>query len=154
MNGILYEGGPPQNQNYLLEGRRLVAQDSLTRWVFQERVHSASANLFLKTCNAFVRFMMGDLQAHLPTLCWVFSIFWPKSPPYLAPSDSLCFPTWKRSSKENVLQCGRGETHTAEALKRIRNNKFKNCFEQWKKCLHRCIASNGEYSEGDWSLNM
>ena len=37
----------------------------------------------------------------------------------------------------------------AEALKGIKIDKFKNCFEQWKKCLDRCIASNGEYLEGD-----
>ena len=43
---------------------------------------------------------------------------------------------------------------TAEALKDIKIDEFKNCFEQWKKCLNRCIASNGEYFEGDWSLNM
>ena len=33
----------------------------------------------------------------------------------------------------------------AEALKGIKINEFKNCFEQWKKGLNRCIASNGEY---------
>ena len=38
---------------------------------------------------------------------------------------------------------------TAEALKGIKINEFKNYFEQWKKCLDRCIASNGEYFEGD-----
>ena len=38
---------------------------------------------------------------------------------------------------------------TAEALKGIKINKFKNCFEQWKKHLDRCIASNGEDFEGD-----
>ena len=38
---------------------------------------------------------------------------------------------------------------TAEALKDIKIDEFKNCFEQWKKCLNRCIASNGEYFEGD-----
>ena len=42
----------------------------------------------------------------------------------------------------------------AEALKVIKINKFKNCTEQWKKYLDRCIASNGEYFEGEWSLNM
>ena len=42
----------------------------------------------------------------------------------------------------------------AEALKGIKINKFKNYFEQWKKGLDRCTASNGEYFEGDWSLNM
>ena len=43
---------------------------------------------------------------------------------------------------------------TAEALKGIKIDEFKNCFEQWKKHLNRCIASNGEYFEGDWCLKM
>ena len=36
----------------------------------------------------------------------------------------------------------------AEALKGIKIEKFKNCLEQWKKCLDKCIALNGEYFEG------
>ena len=35
----------------------------------------------------------------------------------------------------------------AEALKDIKINEFKNCFEQWKKCLDKHIASSGEYFE-------
>ena len=30
-------------------------------------------------------------------------------------------------------------------LNGIKINQFKNCFEQWKKCLNRYIAENGEY---------
>ena len=37
---------------------------------------------------------------------------------------------------------------TAEALKVIKIDKFKK-LEQGKKHLNRCIASNGEYFEGD-----
>ena len=37
----------------------------------------------------------------------------------------------------------------AEALKGIKIDEFKTCSEQWEKSLDRCIASNGEYSEGD-----
>ena len=37
---------------------------------------------------------------------------------------------------------------TVETLKVIKIDKFKNCFEQWKKYFHRFIASNGEYFEG------
>ena len=37
----------------------------------------------------------------------------------------------------------------AEALKGIKIDESKNCFEQWKKPLDMCIASNGEYFEGD-----
>ena len=33
----------------------------------------------------------------------------------------------------------------AEALKGIKIQEFKNCFEQWEKRLNRCIASNGGY---------
>ena len=43
---------------------------------------------------------------------------------------------------------------TAEALKGIKINEFKNYFEQWKKYLDGCITSTGEYFDGDWSLNM
>ena len=42
----------------------------------------------------------------------------------------------------------------AKTLKGIKTNEFENSFEQWKKCLNRGITSNGEYFEGDWSLNM
>ena len=38
---------------------------------------------------------------------------------------------------------------TAEALKGIKVDDFKNCFEKWKKHFDRCTASNGEYFEGD-----
>ena len=37
----------------------------------------------------------------------------------------------------------------AEALKGIKIDEFRIFFEQWKKHLDRCIASNGEYFEGD-----
>ena len=37
----------------------------------------------------------------------------------------------------------------AEALKDIKIDEFKNCFEQWKKYIDSYIASNGEYFEGD-----
>ena len=38
---------------------------------------------------------------------------------------------------------------TAEALKGIKINEFKNCFDHLKKHLDKCIASNGKYFEGD-----
>ena len=44
-----------------------------------------------------------------------------------------------------------------EALKGIKVEQLKHCFEQWKKSLNRYIVSigvDGEYFEGDWSLNM
>ena len=35
------------------------------------------------------------------------------------------------------------------ALKAIPQNHFKNCFGGWTRRWHRCIASQGEYFEGD-----
>ena len=35
----------------------------------------------------------------------------------------------------------------AEALKGIKFNEFKSCFDQWEKNLNRYIESNGEYFE-------
>jgi hypothetical protein len=35
------------------------------------------------------------------------------------------------------------------ALKAIPQNQFPNCFEGWTRRWHRCIASQGEYFEGD-----
>jgi len=35
------------------------------------------------------------------------------------------------------------------ALKAIPQNQFQNCFEGCTRCWHQCVASQGEYSEGD-----
>ena len=35
------------------------------------------------------------------------------------------------------------------ALKAIPQNQFKNYFVGWTKCWNQCIASQGEYFEGD-----
>ena len=39
--------------------------------------------------------------------------------------------------------------NTTAALKAIPQNHFQNCFESWTRRWHRCIASQGEYFEGD-----
>jgi len=36
-----------------------------------------------------------------------------------------------------------------EALNNIKLQQFQRCFTQWEKRLDKCIASNGEYFEGD-----
>ena len=40
-------------------------------------------------------------------------------------------------------------SNTTAALKAIPQNQFQNCFEGWTRRWHRCIASQGEYFEGD-----
>jgi len=35
------------------------------------------------------------------------------------------------------------------ALRPLPQNQFQNRFEEWTRRWHRCIASQGEYFEGD-----
>ena len=77
-------------------------------------------------------------------------MFPPSYSPDLAPVTFFLYPWMKNVLKgkcfadmEEVIQ------KTTEALKDIKIDKFKNSFEQWGKSLDRCIASNGEYFEGD-----
>ena len=123
-------------------------------------LHSASVNIFWRL-NTFASFMMGDLGVHLSTLRWVFSSFWPKMTwPCISHLPSLVLrnfffpPDEKYCQRETFCGCGRGETKNGRNTKRHQNQQVQNCFEQWKKCLRKYIASNGEYVEGDKSLNM
>jgi len=38
---------------------------------------------------------------------------------------------------------------TTKALRGIILQEFRDCFEKWKTRLDWCIASNGQYFEGD-----
>ncbi|PNF43432.1 hypothetical protein B7P43_G12546 [Cryptotermes secundus] len=42
-------------------------------------------------------------------------------------------------------------SNTSVVLKAIPQNQFQNCSEGWTRHWHRCIASQGEYFEGDHS---
>ena len=82
---------------------------------------------------------------------WMTSMPHPPYAPDLAPSNCYIVSLDEKSpQRETFCWCRRSEQKMAKALKGIKINEFKNCFEQWKKSLGRCIASNGEYFEGDW----
>jgi hypothetical protein len=42
-------------------------------------------------------------------------------------------------------------TNTTANLNEIPQYQFQNCFEGWARRWHRCIASQGEYLEGEHS---
>ena len=67
----------------------------------------------------------------------------PTLPIFVSPDEKVfkrkCF-----ASVEKVKQ-----KSPAETLKGIKIDTFKNYLEQCKKCLNRCIASNGEYFEDE-----
>ncbi|GFT20167.1 putative transposase [Trichonephila clavipes] len=74
-------------------------------------------------------------------------------PPYspdLRPCDFFLFPKLKNhpkghhfGTKENI------QTAVTDQLKAIPISEFHQCYEEWKKRLQRCVASEGSYFEGD-----
>ena len=171
--------GGPINKNCLLEGGPLIVQASLLGGcsrnpsvsmyqlsLLWESVFSFSEFFFEDFCNAFAYFTMGDLE-HTSPYHWVFSSVWTKmhvlcAQPFLSTQSCRSAFFWSPSSPplKKVIKgkcfadLEEMKQKMAEALKSIKIGEFKNCFEQWKKCFNMCIASNGEYFEGDWSLHM
>jgi hypothetical protein len=76
-------------------------------------------------------------------------------PPYspdLAPRDFFLFPKIKEIMKERYFDnIDDIRSNTMAALKAIPQKQFQNCFEGWIRLRHWCIASQGEYFEGDHS---
>ena len=74
-------------------------------------------------------------------------------PPYspdLSPCDLLLFPKLKFHLKgrhfgtvENI------EKAVTDQLKAILVSDYQRCYEDWKQSLRRCVASQGNYFEGD-----
>ncbi|GFU62923.1 uncharacterized protein TNCV_40731 [Trichonephila clavipes] len=74
-------------------------------------------------------------------------------PPYspdLSPCDFFLFLKLKNhpkgqhfGTKENI------QTAVTDQLKAIPISEFHQCYEEWKKRLQRCVASEGSYFEGD-----
>ena len=74
----------------------------------------------------------------------------PSYSPHLAPSGFFLFSKIMEILKGRHFDDIDGiRSKTTAALKAIPQNQFQNCFEGWTKCWHRCIASQGEYFEGE-----
>jgi len=68
----------------------------------------------------------------------------------LAPSDFILFPKIKEILKgRHFDDLDDIRSNTMAALKVIPQNQFQNCFGWWTRRWHWCIASQGEYFEGD-----
>ena len=129
-----------------------------------ERLRAASANFFEDSFNVFAHFVRGftSTPAHI---AWsVQQFLTPNSmthhgPPYpFTPSfpEQLLFvsPVEKRPQTETVCWCGRSEIKTSRSTKRHQYWRIQKLFWAVEKHPDRCLAPNGEYFEGDWSLNM
>jgi len=74
----------------------------------------------------------------------------PAYSPDLAPSDFFLFPKIKEILKgRDFDDTDYIWSNTMAALKAIPQNQFQNCFEGWTRHWHQCIASQGEYFEGN-----
>jgi len=75
----------------------------------------------------------------------------PAYSPDLAPNDLFLIPKIKEILKgrhfDNIDDI---RSNTMAALTAIPQNQFQNCFEGWTRRWHWCIASQGEYFEGDY----
>jgi len=71
----------------------------------------------------------------------------PAYSPDLAPTDFLLFLKIREILKGRHFDDTR--SNITAALKAIPQNQFQNCFEGWTRHWHWCIASQGEYLEGD-----
>jgi histone-lysine N-methyltransferase SETMAR len=70
--------------------------------------------------------------------------------PDLAPSDFILFLKMKKILKgRHFYDIDDTSSNMTAALKAIPQNQFQNCFEGWTRRWHQCIASQGQYSEGD-----
>ncbi|GFW14654.1 putative transposase [Trichonephila clavipes] len=74
----------------------------------------------------------------------------PPYSPYLSPWDFFFFPKLKNHLKghhfgtlENI------QTAVTDQLKAIPISEFHQCYEEWKKRLQHCVASEGSYFGGD-----
>ena len=72
-------------------------------------------------------------------------------PPYsadLSPCEFFLFP-WL---KNHLIGChfdtlDNIQKSVTDELKNILAETFEHCYEQWKQCLHRCVAAQGNYFE-------
>jgi hypothetical protein len=73
----------------------------------------------------------------------------PDYSPDLATNDFFLFPKIKEILKGRHFDDIDDIMSNTSALKAIPQNQFQNCFEGCTRRWHRCIASQGEYFEGD-----
>jgi len=74
-------------------------------------------------------------------------------PPYspdLAPADFFLFPKLKTTLKGRCIKTIEEiQENAITELRAITESAFQETFEQWKKRWERCIASRGDYFEGN-----
>jgi len=95
----------------------------------------------------------GPCVAPHPQLSGKTSEFLVPHPPYspdLAPADFFLFPKLKTTLKESLFQTIEEiQENAIRVLRAITESAFQEAFQQWMKRWERCIASRGNYVEGN-----
>ena len=74
----------------------------------------------------------------------------PTYSPDLTPADFFLFPRLKTTLKERRFQTIEEiQENAIREMRAITESSFQEAFQQWKKRWERCIASRGDYFEGD-----
>lgn len=78
-------------------------------------------------------------------------------PPYspdLSPADYFLFARLKKPLKGRRFESIEDIKQNSQmALKAIKKNEYKKCFEEWKKRWHMCVGKDGDYFEGE-NINL
>ena len=68
----------------------------------------------------------------------------------LSPCDFILFPKRKNVLKERHFETlGNIQKSVTGLLKIIPVEDFQRCYQKWEQCLHRCVAAQGNYFEGN-----
>ena len=141
------------NKEYYLEVKRRL-HEAIRRkrpWICGEMTHgNCNMIMYLVTIHC----QMNEFLAKNNT------IMMPQHPYSLdmAPCDFFLFLKMKTTMKgQRFASIEEIKTESLKELNAIPKIAFQKCFEDWKKCWHKCIIFDGDYFEGDkikyWWIN-
>ena len=107
------------------------------------------------TCLCRIIYGFCIITMHRVMRQWLFVNFWqsiPQAPysPDMTPCDFFLFNHLKNSlwgSYFDTIDIIKQKSQ--QVSKNISKHKYERCFQDWIKRWHMCIASHGEYFEGD-----
>ena len=93
-------------------------------------------------------------SSHIEASGWVFGQKWNRNhtsySPDLAPAGFFLFPKLKTPLKgKRFAMIEEIKEKSKQELLVITKSAFQKCFDDWKKCWHKCIVTEGNYFEGD-----
>jgi len=135
--------GQTVNQIYYLEVIEKLHEKVRRKW--PEHFANNSWILYDDNAPAHTALSVGEFSATKQ----ITVLKHPAYSPNLAPNDFFLFPKMEILKGRDFDDTDDIRSNTTATLKVIPQNQFQNCFEGWTRCWQRCIACQGEYSEGD-----